>query len=1410
MKPKQGQNKHVLIDRAVGSSNVASVVFHYVNTTGLIDTGSMVSTVSHSFYQSLPNKPPLIDLSELNIDLNVSVANGNHLDILGYIEVSVAVPHFNIELPVPVLVVPDTENTNTYPVILGTNIIRCCKSAAATVTNNTVPEEWKMAFESLVCNPVSVKSTNDHVVEIGPYESVTLHGIARGLNSNVQKVVTENSSSDRPLLVRPHVVQVPQYGNYAKIPVRLCNISAKTVIIRPKTELCVINEAKVVDNLASSCTSPAHTTSDSFLEDLGVNIDIQSLTPDQVLRVHQVLGNWRHVFSTGTTDIGKCNLVKHKIILNDYSPFKQPYRKIPPGMYEEVRQHLRDMLECGAIKESDSPFSSNVVLVRKKDGSLRFCLDFRMLNARTRKDAYMLPRFDDSVDLLVGSKYFSRLDLRSGYWNIEMEEESKQYTAFSVGNLGFHQCERMPFGLVNSGATFQRVMEKSLSDLLLRECLVFIDDILVFSETFEDHLIRLGNVFQRLSSHGLKLKGSKCELFKTSVSYLGHVISEDGVSTDPSKISSINSWPEPTNISQLRTFLGLTGYYRRFIRDYAKIAQPLNQLLEGHGTNKPKSKSRKKKKKSPTVWSWDEPQQSAFKLLKEKLSTPPVLAFADFSKPFIVHTDASGSGLGAVLLQEQEDGTEKVIAYASRGLRPSERNYPAHKLEFLALKWAVTDKYHDYLYCNKFTVTTDNNPLTYVLSSAKLDATGHRWVAALSAYDFNIIYKSGKLNTDCDSLSRKPQFFADAVKAICLGVTAKVHPFECFTGVTAPQMATDEPVPPVPAVNPIDWAMKQSKDPDISKVISILRSGSRPRGEEMSKDIKSLLRDESRLSLQNGVLYRTATLDGDQIQQLVVPTSYRDIAFRGVHDDVGHPGREKSLWLARQRFYWPGIESDFAQRIKGCRPCVCRKTPQVPAAGLVPIETSRPMQLVCMDFLKLDKSMGGYEDVLVITDHFTRYAKAIPCRNQKATTTAKALYENFIVHYSFPEQLHSDQGRNFESKVIKELCRIANVRKTRTTPFHPMGNPSAERFNRTLMRMLGTLSDDHKKNWKEYVPAMVQAYNATKSSSTGYSPHFLMFGWHPRLSVDAYLGTSPSNNGVASVASYVSKLRERLKYAYRVAGEAAKKRANQNKAQYDQKVRENKLFVNDIVLVRKVNLQGRQKLADKWEKESYVVIDIPYEGQPVYKVQLETRKGPIRTLHRNLLLPFISLPEPEEPPQPVRKVRTRHSRLQNSEYDGDSSSSESSSAVYIIPQRRNRPTPAFNPTSSVGSPIPVNTSFQYPETHTREHPTDSIRSQTPLIDTPTPVLHTPGQSVNTPHSLMPVTPHTTYTPNPGSPATNATTPGSVSFRSVAETSRALVPTPQVPVPRPRRRTRPPDRYGEWVNSQTVERTEYFV
>ena len=347
------------------------------------------------------------------------------------------------------------------------------------------------------------------------------------------------------------------------------------------------------------------------------------------------------------------------------------------------------------------------MIVRKKDGSIRFCIDFRKLNQRTIKDEYPIPRIDDTLLSLAGSKYFTTLDLKSGYWQVELREWDKAKTAFCVGWLGFFECNRMPFGLCNAPATFQRLMERCMGDLNLRDCLIYLDDIIIFSSTFEEHLQRLQAVFENLEKHNLKLKPSKCKFFKERVVYLGHLVSAEGIHVDPTKTEAVINWPVPKCTKDARKFLGFSGYYRRFVEGYATIARPLNDLLVGHPAS---PEAKKKKSAKPTPFVWGDDQQKSFEMIIDRLTSSPVLGYADYHLPFTLHTDALGTGLGAALCQTQE-GVNRVIAYASRSLKPAEKNYPAHKLEFFALKWAVSEKFHDYLYETKFEAITDNNPL---------------------------------------------------------------------------------------------------------------------------------------------------------------------------------------------------------------------------------------------------------------------------------------------------------------------------------------------------------------------------------------------------------------------------------------------------------------------------------------------------------------------------------------------------------------------------------------------------------------------------------------------------------------------------------------------------------------------------
>ena len=287
------------------------------------------------------------------------------------------------------------------------------------------------------------------------------------------------------------------------------------------------------------------------------------------------------VFSKDGMDMGRTNLVKRHIKLTDPVPFKEAYRRIPPQMYDEVKTHLQEMLDLGAIRPSNSPWASAIVLVRKKDGRLRFCIDLRKLNNRTVKDAYSLPRIESILDSLGGAQIFSTLDLKAGYWQVEMAEECKAYTAFTCGPLGFYECDTMPFGATNAPATLQRLMHDCLGELNMNWCIVYLEDIIIFSDTKEEHLKKLEAVFQKLCAAGLKLKPSKCFFFREEIEYLGHVVSGKGISTNPKKIEAVSKWPTPKTVYDVRSFLGFVGYYRRFIKNFSRITKPIREVITG-------------------------------------------------------------------------------------------------------------------------------------------------------------------------------------------------------------------------------------------------------------------------------------------------------------------------------------------------------------------------------------------------------------------------------------------------------------------------------------------------------------------------------------------------------------------------------------------------------------------------------------------------------------------------------------------------------------------------------------------------------------------------------------------------------------------------------------------------------------
>ena len=806
-----------LLDKLVKESPKAEICLAGVPVECTLDTGAETSLISSSFYHRyLADK--LNNVKPLESCVQVSGVNGLKLPIEGYVEIPLSVHNHNVDAHF--FIVNDSEQGDSLlsrkrsPVLLGCNVLYRLKDCVSNISGPDA-DAWNVTMQWLELTKSEGTGHRDHVESKSPVNGRTGRKPTVIQSRQVNFVICQlrtppNALKDKVITVEGNhslgetclIYDACEMSNGKTVKVLVANLGSQPLVIPPFTKLVDVNEVissneivlepqghnlqvSVFNVLAEYCDSGAdgvfgvtngETKEPSSLENqdscsskvyifddgsqyllpLGLDLTSCNLSKEDEEKVVRLIQKHDAVFSKGDFDVGYCTEVPHKIRTGDEEPVNQPYRRIPPHYVKEVKDTLQHLLDQGIIEPSSSPFASPIVLVKKKDGSLRICVDYRRLNAKTFKDAFPLPRIDESLEALSGAVYFSSLDLAHGYHQVVMDPDSKEKTAFRVP-FGLFQYNRMPFGLVNAPSTFQRVMERCLGDMNLTEILIYLDDILLFSPSFDIHLEILDKVLTRLGQFGLKVKGKKCSLFKTEVLYLGHVVNAEGISVDEDKVQKVLDWPEPTNADQLRSFLGLASYYRRFVRNFSSLAAPLHALLPPTGKKKTNQKAKQ-------AFVWTREAQVAFDNLKRALTSVPVLKYPDFSRPFILEIDASLKGLGACLIQEDSEGVPHPVAYASRGLRGAEKHYPDYssfKLELLALKWAVVDKFRDYLLGTTFTVLTDNNPLAHI-QTAKLEACAMRWVAQLAAFNFDIKFRSGKSNRCADALSRYPEHFSAA------------------------------------------------------------------------------------------------------------------------------------------------------------------------------------------------------------------------------------------------------------------------------------------------------------------------------------------------------------------------------------------------------------------------------------------------------------------------------------------------------------------------------------------------------------------------------------------------------------------------------------------------------------------------
>ena len=855
------------------------------------------------------------------------------------------------------------------------------------------------------------------------------------------------------------------------VPVRIVNLSSETQTIYPGT--IVGNLSPIEEVMSVMETNEIPKTRDGSKEIPEHMKDIyerstRNLESEDRAKARDLLLRYAHVFSTSDEDVGRTDFVKHKIHTGDKAPIKQPPRRLPEHMQREVKTHIDDMLHRGIIEPSESPWSSPIVLAKKKDGSTRFCIDYRRLDNITTKDAYPLPNIDESLSQLNGSRWLCTLDMNAGYWQVELDPEDKNKTAFATRH-GLYQFNVMPFGLCSAPATFKRLMDTILSGLQWQVCLIYLDDIIVYGKTFDVVLRNLEQVFDKLVDAGVKLKARKCTLFSEEVKYLGHVISSKGIETDPDKISVVRKWPQPTSQTQVRSFVGLCSYYRKFIPCFTDIARPLHKLTEKSANFK-----------------WTVECQTAFETLKSKLTTAPVLTYPDFTRTFILDADASQNAVGGVLSQVI-DGKERVVAFASKALSKAERKYCTTRKELLAVVTFVKHFRH-HPYGRKFLVRTDHSSLRWLLRFKDPEGQLARWLEVISSYEMEIEHRAGKLHGNADSLSRitcpqcgiyKGWDQQDATADQCRGIKTK-----------------DEDGKDVQIFDEI-----QDADRDVSKVKSWVASKKRPDYSEISAEsytVKSLWSQWSQLMIRDNIIYMVWELEDSKnpVYQAIVPFTEQRTVLKFSHDSKisGHLGVNKTISKIRQGYYWPGLQSDVRSYVGGCDVCSRRKHPtKTKRAPMQTVQMGYPMERIATDILgELPETENRNRYILVVSDYFSKWTEAFPMPNMEAQTVARIIVNEVICRFGVPRVIHSGQGRQYESQLMSEVCKLLQIQKTRTTPYHPQSDGMGERFNKTLATMLSAYVSENHRDWDENIPYVLMAYRATEHESTGYSPNMLM------------------------------------------------------------------------------------------------------------------------------------------------------------------------------------------------------------------------------------------------------------------------------------------------------------------------------
>lgn len=1379
-----------------------------------MDTGAKRTFISTETYDGLTEKPVLSP-----VKMKFHAAEGSMLTCLGESVMQLTFGDTIYDFPVVVAEV----NTN----LLGEDFItqfRC---------------NWDHDEGCLIINGSRRPFSGTRNTQSGRVISLETVEVPAGCEAIIKSSVTNNHpwnmKTSTPGILTPEKRFMERYGiaiartlvdfDGSIILTRVLNLGNSAVTIFKNMHMALFTPVSRIKELYLDTGSVSHIHSSREETELPEHLvsmfeeGCVGLNNEQRVEFKQFLLRNKMSFAR-PGEVGRTHMGTHKIKLRDETPIKEPPRRIPIHKREILDKEIEKLEKRGLIEKSTSPWSSQLVLVQKKDGSWRMCVDYRKLNERTIKDAYPITRIDDNLDALSGADWFTSLDLDMAYHQVPMEDGDKEKTAFATPRGGLYHYVTMPFGLCNSPGTFQRVMEKVLAGLQWQVAVLYLDDIIVYGRTFEEHFTNLETVLERINNAGLKLKPTKCHFLRKETKFLGHIVSKQGVRTDPDKTSAVENMPTPKSLRDVRSFLGLTSYYRKFIKDYATTAQPLFDLT-----------------KKDTKFCWTADTEKAFHELKKKLTGSEVLAYPDINgTEFILDTDASHYAIGGVLSQVQ-NGKERVISYGSRSLTRAERNYCVTRKEMLAVVY-FTKHFKHYLIGKPCIVRTDHGSLTWLQRFKEPDGQIHRWLQQLSQFDMKIMHRPGRKHGNADALSRLcntdqgtckqcnmpwdfvyqepntqeqddqmvnpkqteistdksifttesglqihiyqgnirrvnvdaiissanehltngagvakviaeaagidltrecdnylrthknlpetkvctttagrlpyhgvihcvgPRWvdYKDDRKDVCVtnlkttilnvareadqkgfpriamptissglfGVpkeicakayldgllyfsaeskdklkevhivdinhdmvelvketfsqyfderravqpTFAIDPSTMFEGSEGDDSQNEEETPgdvrlrrgrkpnrpPVavtrqPPTNDLtlDVLSKRQQADEIIGEIYRLKSAQTEKPiwtdiSPKSPELKYWIGKWDILDIQNNVLcIKWYQSDRDVRWRVCIPDDMTNEIMWHIHDapTSGHFGITKTLEKAKMcPYYWRNMSTTVQDYVSSCEICgEYKNPPNSKRHAMKSYVMGGPFERVATDIAgPFPTTEYNNRYILVVKDYFTKFTEIYPMVDMQAETVTDIIVKCWVARYGCPLEIHSDQGRQYESAIFTEMCKLLGIHKSRTTPLHPRSDGMVERMNRSIQDILAKYVKRNQKNWDTCLPFVAMAYNSTPHSGTGISPRRMIFGREMVLPLDVMTEPPVTDPGVQNETEYVMGLQQNIREIHRLAREQLNKEAKRQKRQYDTRVKAREYKVGQLVWrYQPNNTPGRKpKISRHW------------------------------------------------------------------------------------------------------------------------------------------------------------------------------------------------------------------------------------